>query len=127
MLFREPSTHTRLRSVVNLAFTPRRADKLRPHIESIALELANGLPDSASGRAELIGQFAYPLPMLVIAEALGIPREDFRGFRSRAGDIAAAMDVPGEGLEESVARVDQSTSELSGYLRNLIFRRRADP
>lgn len=126
-LFQDPPTHTRLRSVVNPAFTPRKAEKLRHHIESIALELVNGLRDTADGRAELIGQFAYPLPMLVIAEVLGIPREDFRTFRSIAGDVAAAIDVPGEGLEESVARVDPSKLELSDYLRKLISCRRADP
>ncbi|CAN5814012.1 cytochrome P450 [soil metagenome] len=126
MLFRNPPEHTRLRSVANMAFTPRQVEKLRPHIETLATDLANDLRNSGNG-VDLIAQFAFPLPMLVIAEVLGIPRDDFRKFRSLAGDIAAAIDVPVDGLEEFIARVDQSTLELSDYLRGLIALRRAEP
>jgi cytochrome P450 len=123
MLFRDPPVHTRLRGVANLAFTPRQVEKLRPRIEAMATELARGLREG-DAPAELIGEFAFPLPMLVIAEMLGIPREDYRKFRTLAGDIAAAIDFPIDGLEEFVARVDRSTAELSDYLRRLIATRR---
>ncbi len=125
MLFRDPPVHTRLRSVANLAFTPRQVEKLRPQIEAMALDLADDLRTAGEG-VDLIGRFAFPLPMLVIAELLGIPREDFRKFRSLAGDIAAAIDFPVDGLEAFLARVDQSTKELSAYLRWLITTRRAE-
>ncbi|MDQ3653882.1 MAG: cytochrome P450 [Chloroflexota bacterium] len=127
MLFRDPPVHTRLRSVANLAFTPRQVEKLRPRIEAMAVELVNDLRAANGNDVDLIGQFAFPLPMLVIAEMLGIPREDFRKFRSLAGDIAAAIDFPVDGLDEFLARVDQSTKELAGYLRWLISTRRTDP
>ncbi len=123
MLFRDPPVHTRLRSVANLAFTPRQVEKLRPRIESMATDLASDLRASGGEDIDLIGRFAFPLPMLVIAEMLGIPTEDFRKFRSLAGDIAAAIDFPVDGLEAFLARVDQSTKELSAYLRWLIARR----
>lgn len=127
MLFRDPPVHTRLRSVANLAFTPRQVEKLRARIEAMASDLANDLRAADGEEIDLIGQFAFPLPMLVIAEMLGIPREDFRKFRSLAGDIAAAIDFPVAGLEAFLARVDQSTKELSGYLRWLISTRRTEP
>jgi len=126
MLFRDPPVHTRLRSVANLAFTPRQVEKQRPHIETMALDLANDLRAAEGDSVDLIGTFAFPLPMLVIAGMLGIPREDFRKFRSLAGDIAAAIDFPVDGLDEFVARVDRSTKELAEYLRWSIARRRAD-
>ena len=126
MLFRDPPVHTRLRSVANLAFTPRQVEKVRHRIEAMAADLANDLRASGSGDIDLIGRFAFPLPMLVIAEMLGIPTEDFRKFRSLAGDIAAAIDFPVDGLEAFLARVDQSTRELSDYLRWLIARRRTE-
>ena len=126
MLFRNPPAHTRLRGTANLAFTPRQAERLRPSIESLASDLARTMRDH-DGPVDLITQFAYPLPMMVIAEMLGIPREDFRLFRSLAGDVAAAIDFPLEGLEAFVARVDRSTAELSDYFRDLIANRRANP
>jgi cytochrome P450 len=109
-----------------MAFTPRQVDRMRPQIEAIASDLANDLRAGSDGQAELINEFAFPLPMLVIAGMLGIPREDFRQFRRVAGDIAAALDVPVEGLQKFVARVDTSTSELIAYLRQLIAHRRHD-
>jgi cytochrome P450 len=126
MLFRDPPTHTRLRGVANMAFTPRQVEKLRPEIERLAIDLANDLRQDGVA-PELIQQFAFPLPMLVIAEVLGIPSEDFRRFRSLAGDIAAAIDFPVDGLADFVARVDRSTAELADYLRGLVARRRVDP
>jgi len=126
MLFRDPPVHTRLRSVATLAFTPRQVEKLRPRIETMAAELAHDLRAANGDAIDLIGQFAFPLPMLVIAEMLGNPREDFRKFRALAGDIAAAIDFPVDGLGEFLARVDQSTKELAGYLRWLISTRRAE-
>ncbi len=126
MLFRHPPVHTRLRGVANLAFTPRKVEKQRAGVEEIAARLASEMRDGEQP-VELIGQFAYPLPMLVIAEVLGIPREDYRMFRSLAGDLAAAIDFPVDGLEAFIARVDQSTAELSDYFGHLVTARRADP
>jgi cytochrome P450 len=126
MLFRDPPTHTRLRGVANMAFTPRQVEKLRSQIEIVASDLAHDIRDTG-GEVDLITHFAFPLPMLVIAEVLGIPSEDFRSFRSLAGDIAAAIDFPVDELGEFVARVDRSTMELSEYLRRLIATRRVDP
>ncbi|HYJ12493.1 MAG TPA: cytochrome P450 [Thermomicrobiales bacterium] len=126
MLFRNPPAHSRLRGTANLAFTPRQVERLRPSIESLAADLARSMREQ-EGPVDLISQFAFPLPMLVIAQMLGIPREDFLQFRSLAGDVAAAIDFPLDGLAEFVARVDRSTAELSDYFRDLVAARRAVP
>ncbi|MGC4107595.1 MAG: cytochrome P450 [Thermomicrobiales bacterium] len=129
MLFRDPPTHTHLRGLANLAFTPRQIETMRPAIERLAANLLTDLKRAAgdAGSADLITNFAYPLPMLVIAQILGIPEEDFAKFRRWAGDIAAAIDFQLEGLAELQARVDQTTHELSEYLRWVFSLRKADP
>jgi cytochrome P450 len=128
MLFRDPPTHTHLRSLANLAFTPRQVEQMRPHIKDLAATLVAEFKDQAlDGPADLIMNVAYPLPTLVIAKILGIPSEDYGRFRQWAGDIAAAIDFPLEGLADFVARVDQTTKELSGYLRWVFQLRQDDP
>lgn len=129
MLFRDPPTHTHLRGLANLAFTPRQVETMRPEIERLAQGLLADLRRTAeeAGSVDLIMNFAYPLPTLVIAQILGIPPEDFGKFRRWAGDIGAAIDFPIEGLAEAQARVDQTTRELSEYLRWVFALRKADP
>jgi len=79
MLLQDPPDHTRVRKLVNKAFTPRRIEALRDHIG----ELVRGLADDLEARRDfdLIHDFAEPLPAVVIAELLGVPPEDHRQFR----------------------------------------------
>ena len=128
MLFRDPPLHTHLRGLANMAFTPRQVEQLQPQIQHLATNLIGELRKcELEDSVDLIASFAYPLPTLVIAHILGIPSADFRRFRQWAGDIAAAIDFPLEGLEEFVARVDQTTRELSDYLRWIFVQRRGNP
>jgi len=81
----DPPAHTRFRSLVNKAFTPRRIAEKEGRIRAIALELIDGF--EADERADFVWQFAYPLPMTVIAEILGVPPADmgrFKGWSDRA-------------------------------------------
>ncbi len=71
MLFADPPDHTRLRKLVNQAFTPRRVERLAPRIEAITHELLDQV--EVKGEFDLIGDFAFPLPVTVIMEMLGIP------------------------------------------------------
>ncbi len=75
----DPPRHTRLRALIQRAFVPRMIDRLRPRIQSIADELLD--PVMARGSIELIGEYAMPLPIRIIAELLGIPLEDQGRFR----------------------------------------------
>ncbi len=70
----DPPAHTRHRALVNKAFTPRRVAEMEPHICQIAQELIEAFVHD--GQADLVRQFAYPLPMIVICELIGVPRSD---------------------------------------------------
>jgi cytochrome P450 len=85
MLNSDPPDHTRLRKLVNRAFTVRAIARMRPRIEEIAHGLADRMAAKAAreGTVDLLDEFAYPLPMTVICELLGVPegeRDDFRGW-----------------------------------------------
>ena len=126
MLDRDPPDHTRLRSLVSKAFTPRVVEGLRPHIQQIV----DGLIDrvESAGEMDLIEEFAYPLPVTVISEMLGVPVADHERFKGWSLDIARSLDsllvppdsdVPQRGIEARHA--------LAEYFRALIAERRAVP
>lgn len=123
MLFRDPPDHTRLRELVNLAFTPRIVHKLRPRIEAIAAELTDALLEA--DEVDLIREYAFPLPVIVIAELLGISPEDRQRFKDWSQDLVATF---GPLMDpEAAARGGASALEISAYLRDIIARRRQDP
>ena len=118
LLYQNPPDHTRLRRLVLAAFTRGRMDALAPRIERIAAELL----DAIEGReqVDLIATFAYPLPMTVICELLGIPetaRPDFRRWTT------VAIAGPFAGTETYVA----SVTAMIGYIRELLEAKRCDP
>jgi len=89
MLFMDPPAHTRLRGLCSQAFTPRRVEILRTHIEDIANRLLDAvLP---SGEMELIADFAGPLPAIVTAEMLGVPISDYPQLRQWSSDFAGML------------------------------------
>ena len=108
MLDRDPPDHTRLRGLVSKAFTPRVIEQLRPHIQQIV----DGLLDRVQGDRgmDLIEQFAYPLPVIVICEMLGVPVADHERFKGWGLDIArgprrhhAAAGLAGGGAQRARA------------------------
>ncbi|MFI5082176.1 MAG: cytochrome P450, partial [Streptosporangiales bacterium] len=94
MLNSDPPDHERLRRLVNKAFTPRRVDELRPRITSITSELLDGM--SGHREVDLLASFAFPLPITVICELLGVPvkdRDDFRKWSATVVSNTAAPEV----------------------------------
>jgi len=89
MLTADPPGHHRYRKLVNKAFLPRRVDALEPHVEAVANELLDGF--AGEGRVELVGRFAQPLPLTVIAEQLGVPREELPTFRRYTDGFVAQL------------------------------------
>lgn len=85
----DPPDHTRLREPVNRAFTPRMAERLEPRISEIAEDLLGRV--RGKGRVELMEAFALPLPVLVIAELLGIPKEDAHQLRTWSPPLVDAL------------------------------------
>ena len=126
MLFRDPPTHTRLRGLANRAFTPRVVADRREEIERIAATLVQSFAETG-GEGDLIQALAYPLPVLVIASVLGVPTEDMHRFRDWAAVLGASIDLPMEGLESFIARADESTRDMSDYLRGIVAKRRDTP
>ena len=79
LLYRDPPDHTRLRRLVSKAFTPRMVEQLRPRVQAIADALLDAV--TARGEMDVIDDYAFPLPITVIAEMLGIPAADRAQFR----------------------------------------------
>jgi pimeloyl-[acyl-carrier protein] synthase len=126
MLDRDPPDHTRLRGLVSKAFTPRVVAGLRPHIQQIVDGLLERVEDA--GSMDLIEEFAYPLPVIVICEMLGVPVEDHERFKAWGLDIARGLDavlLPPD--SDVVRRSAASRHALADYFRRLIAARRASP
>ena len=126
MLDRDPPDHTRLRSLVSKAFTPRVVEGLRPRIQKIVDDLITRA--EAVGRMDLIEEFAYPIPVNVICEMLGVPIEDHERFKGWSLDIARGLDsvwLPPE--SEIPKRSGAARHAIGDYMRGLIAERRASP
>ncbi|HEX8869431.1 MAG TPA: cytochrome P450 [Lentzea sp.] len=112
----DPPDHTRLRRLLAHAFTVRRVEKLRTHVETLAGELLDDV-EKAGPPADLVTAYAVPLPGLMICELLGVPYDDRDHFQELA---AAFMSVTAMTDEEKLSRL----GELAGYLGGLADRRR---
>jgi cytochrome P450 len=123
MLFRDPPDHTRLRTLVNKAFTPRMIEGLRPRVQQIVDELLDAV--RGVGQTDVIAALAYPLPVLVICEMLGVPTEDRDIFTGWSGDLARTLDpiVTPEVIERGNAVV----ASMRDYFRSLIADLRRHP
>jgi cytochrome P450 len=115
--------HTRIRGLVNKAFTPRRVAALRPRIEQIVEELLDEV--ARRGDCELVRDLAHPLPVIVIAELLGIPAGDRAKFRSWSNGVAQIIDPLN--AERGMARAREAATALAGYFRQMLALRRAEP
>ncbi len=122
LLFMDPPDHSRLRSLVQAAFTRRAVEELRPRVETITNELLDGL----SGGFDLITRFAYPLPIMVIAELLGVPVEDRDLFGAWSKDLVqmVAVDDPDS---EIIPRANETMEQFLDYFRLLVEDRRRSP
>ncbi|WP_105970041.1 cytochrome P450 family protein [Streptomyces geranii] len=108
LLATDPPQHTRLRALVTRAFTARRVETLRPRIQEITDELLDAMiPD---GRADLVESFAYPLPLTVICELLGVPEIDRTAFRKLSSEAVAPTSA--ESGYEAFARLAEYLTEL---------------
>jgi hypothetical protein len=126
MLFRDPPDHTRLRALVSRAFTPRVVEGLRPRIQHIV----DGILDRiAPARAmEVIGDLAYPLPVTVISEMLGVPARDQEAIKGWSTDIARSLDAIGlPAGPELVERARAARRAVGEYFRGLMTERRRRP
>jgi hypothetical protein len=123
MLLKDGTDHARLRGLVNKAFTPRVVAELRPRVQAIADELL----DAAARRGELdaIADLGLPLPVIVIAELLGVPLED-RALLKRWSDALVTF-LDGTIREKGLAESASACVEMRVYMERLFAERRARP
>lgn len=125
-LFMDPPDHTRLRRLVSKAFTPRVVEGLRPLVEQLSRELIDQVV--GSGSIELIEDLAYPLPVRVISEMLGVPPEDHVRFASWSQVLARSLDDTLSLPDPEVAAERlRSVEEFRAYFLDLAEKRRAEP
>ncbi len=124
MLFLDPPDHTRLRGLVNKAFTPRVVEGMRQQVHETVDELLDAVQERTE--MDMIGDFAYPLPVVVIAQMMGVPREDQAQFTRWTSDLGSL--IGGGALREDRAPLAlQGVMELMAYFRDIIADHRAHP
>lgn len=120
----DPPEHRRLRSIVSTAFTPKRVADLEPRIRAITRRLLDALPDA--GSFDLVDALAFPLPVTVIAEMLGLPEADHPFFRTWA-DRLFSMQVDDPTDPALGARVAEAMADIRAYLTARVQERRVAP
>lgn len=122
-LFLDAPDHTRLRGLVNKAFTPRVVELLRPRIQTLVDEMLDAV--APASEMEVIRDLAYPLPVIVISEMLGVPPEDNARFSEWSAVLARSLD-PQSG-PEGVEPLQRALEAFDDYFRGLIAERRKEP
>jgi cytochrome P450 len=123
MLFRDPPDHTRLRGLVNQAFTPRMLERLRPHVQEIAEELVRQM--AGQDEVDLVERFNFALPVIVIAEMLGVPVADRDKFHAWSAPLAAMTDPTA--TPAMIAAAQAVLPEMTGHMEEIIAKRRVEP
>jgi cytochrome P450 len=121
----DPPRHTQLRNLISRAFTPRAVAALEPRIEQLTRELLD--PVVAAGQFDLVEDFSAPLPVMVIAELLGIPGEDRARFKVWSDYIVASSDAILTGQAQRDPQAAVAMQEMLSYFRRTIAERRAEP
>ncbi len=124
MLSKDPPDHTRLRSLANQAFTPSRVRDLEPRIAHLADDLIRRV--QSRGQMDFMADFALPLPVIVIAELLGVPPEDREMFRAWSNQIVTGVDAV-RASQEIVQKQEEALMALADYFTDLIRQRREQP
>jgi cytochrome P450 len=119
LIMRDPPDHTRLRSLVGRAFTPRTIAALEPRIREITDQMIDGVIDQ--GSFDLIQDLATPLPVIVIAELLGVEPERREDFKRWSDDVVRSI---GPTMEMDGSRLQQSFFDLGAYFYQAVEERR---
>lgn len=120
MLNSDPPNHNRLRSLVQKAFTPKMITRLDGRIQKIADDLISDAKQK--GTLNLVDDYSFPLPIIVISEMLGIPKEDQAKFRIWSHAVIASPETP-----EEIEGIEKQLSEFIVYLKCLVDVKRQEP
>jgi cytochrome P450 len=122
MLSFDPPDHTRLRALVNISFTPRLVEQWRERIQVVTDELIDAMEQRGERKLDLLDAFAFPLPIIVITEMLGVPTADRENFRAWSNALLDATGNP-----ENFQQLREKIFEFVAYLTNLIALKRQQP
>ncbi len=120
----DPPDHTRLRKLVQKTFLPKTLERLKPHIQAIVDELLDQVVPT--GKIEIVRDLAYPLPVTVIAELLGVPTDMRQQFKELSGTILEFQAMP-RPEEATILRSQEALIELRSYLDEVARERRQNP
>jgi cytochrome P450 len=123
-VWKDQPYHTRIRRLVNKAFTPRAVEALRPRVQELVAELIEEI--RGEREVDFLGRFAYTLPVIVIAEFLGVPQEHREELRVWSDDLGAVIFVKGDDANR-MANAEKSMKALVEMLRPVVAARRAEP
>src|SRR5579863_8794325 len=124
MLFLDPPDHGRVRGLASKAFTARRVESLRSHIQDITTSLLDAVQEQ--GSMDIIADLAYPLPAIVTAEMLGVPTSDWRQLTAWSADFAQVLGNFQHNPNRA-ARVIKSLEEMADYFRAAIAEQSEHP
>jgi cytochrome P450 len=126
MIHMDPPDHTRLRGLVNKAFTPKTVEAMAGHIQEIIDSLLDVV--KSRGRMDIIEDFAYPLPVTVIAEMLGVPASDRARFKHWSDEVSVVLGGDVAALSETaLRRATTAREELADYFKEIVRQRRKNP
>jgi len=124
MLFLDPPAHARVRGLASQAFTPRRVERLRSHIQDITHSLLDAVRDQ--GQMEVIADLARPLPAIVTAELLGVPSSDWQQLTAWSADFAQVLGNFQHNPERA-PQVLRSLGEMTAYFQAAVAQQRVRP
>ncbi len=125
VFYADPPYHTHLRGLMNHAFTPRRVEQLRPTIQQIVDDLLDAA--QTNGEMDIVHDLAYPLPVMVIADLLGLPASDRARFKGWSDDLFAILGTVRHKPQHLLERAAQSLAEMTDYVKTLSQTRRQNP
>jgi len=124
----DPPQHTKVRRLVNTAFTPKRVEAMRAEIEVLTEELLDAIPDDAL-EMEAVEALAIPLPMIVIARMLGVSESDRERFKRWSDAVAGVLDTDPDmsSMQDMAAERQAAAADMIGYFQQTITARKASP
>ncbi|MGO0059168.1 cytochrome P450 [Brevibacillus fluminis] len=126
LLSLDPPKHTQLRAIVNKAFTPRELELWRPRIQTLVTKLLDDL--QGKDTVDIIRDFAYPLPVIVIADILGVPYEDMDTFKEWSDILVEGpKSMTAEAVESLLAEKLAKQKEMYAYFDEIIAQKRKNP
>jgi cytochrome P450 len=123
-VWKDPPYHTRVRTLVNKAFSPKSIEQLRPRAHQLVGELLDDLP--LDEPVDFLHRFAFHLPVVVISEYLGIPTESRDAIKSWSDDLGAVIFVKGQ-QSDRAQRAEAAVEAMIDFLRPIVGARRHDP